>query len=123
MRYLAALLLVVLAIAVALPAEAAYCQSFQGQDVCIRWIKRSAKNYWEYRAAVSVNGKGQPVQVYDCRSRVIVDRDGTIFSFSRNDPGEVVCSLFKQRSKSLHLSDLTTPQPSSHGAAKIPDFP
>jgi hypothetical protein len=27
-----------------------------------------------------------------------------------------VCSLFKQRAKSLHLSDLTTPQASSSGS-------
>jgi hypothetical protein len=87
-----------------------HCRTLKGKPVCIDWIKRSAKRYWEYEAVVTVDGKAQPKEIYDCRSRVIVDKDDTAFSFGRNDPGSVVCDLFRERSKSMRLSDLTSPK-------------
>ncbi len=94
------------------PAEAApiHCRTLKEQRVCIEWIKRSAKRYWEYEATVSIAGVAQARQIYDCRSRVIVDKDDTAFSFGRNDPGSVVCDLFRERSKSMRLSDLSSPK-------------
>jgi hypothetical protein len=110
MRYFAALLLLLLSVWVAPPAQAAYCQTLNDHKICIVTIKRSANRYWEYQSSVSIDGKAQPSQVYDCRSRVIVEPDGTIFSFYRNEPGTVVCSLYRERSKSLQLFDLKAPQ-------------
>jgi hypothetical protein len=48
--------------------------------------------------------------VYDCRSRIIVEPDDTAIAFGRNDPGAVVCDLFRERSKSMRLSDLSAPR-------------
>jgi hypothetical protein len=90
-------------------AHAAHCRTLKGQNVCIDWIKRSAKLYWEYQAVVSIDGKPQEKQVYDCRSRVIIDDQNTAFSFGKNDPGSVVCDLYRERSKSMRLSDLRGP--------------
>jgi hypothetical protein len=112
-RYLAVLWVLLLSLGLSLtgvaPAQAAYCQTLDGHKICIVAIKRSANRYWEYQSTVSIDGQPQPSQVYDCRSRVIVEPDGTIFSFYRNDPGTVVCSLYRERSKSLQLFDLKAP--------------
>jgi hypothetical protein len=94
-------------------AEAAHCRTIKGKEICIASIRRSAKRYWEYQAIVAVAGVAQPRQVYDCRSRVIIEKDDTIFSFGRNDPGSVVCDLFRERSKSMRLSDLAAPRAKS----------
>ncbi|MFM2430816.1 MAG: hypothetical protein RLZZ511_2029 [Cyanobacteriota bacterium] len=92
-------------------AEAAIrCRTLKGQPVCIEWIKRSAKRYWEYKATVSIAGVKQPAAVYDCLSRVIVEPDDTAIAFGKNDPGAVVCDLFRERSKSMRLSDLSGPR-------------
>jgi hypothetical protein len=94
------------------PAVAAplHCRTLKDKPVCIDWIKRSAKRYWEYNATVSIAGVKQPTAVYDCLSRVIVEPDDTAVSFGRNDPGAVVCDLFRERSKSMRLSDLSAPR-------------
>jgi hypothetical protein len=109
-RYLAALWVLLLSLVWVPPAQAAYCQTLNDHKICIVTIKRSANRYWEYQSTVSIDVQPQPRQVYDCRSRVIVEPDGTIFSFYRNDPGTVVCSLYRERSKSLQLFDLKAPQ-------------
>ncbi|MEO1401691.1 MAG: hypothetical protein AAFV72_10660 [Cyanobacteria bacterium J06635_1] len=50
------------------PARAAaLCHQIKGHRICITKITRSAKNYWEYRAEVSFDGKKQSPAVYDCR--------------------------------------------------------
>ncbi len=94
------------------PAIAAplHCRTLKDRRVCIDWIKRSAKRYWEYNATVSIAGVKQPTAVYDCLSRVIVEPDDTAIAFGRNDPGAVVCDLFRERSKSMRLSDLSAPR-------------
>jgi hypothetical protein len=96
----------------AAPAVAApkHCRTLKEQPVCIDWIKRSAKRYWEYKATVTIAGVKQPTAVYDCLSRVIVEPDDTAVAFGRNDPGAVVCDLFRERSKSMRLSDLAAPR-------------
>lgn len=97
--------------AIAAPAAAAqHCRTLKDKPVCIAWIKRSAKRYWEYKATVTVNGVKQATAVYDCRSRVIVEPDDTAINFGKNDPGAVVCDLFRERSKSMRLSDLSAPR-------------
>ncbi|MBE9030132.1 hypothetical protein IQ266_10365 [filamentous cyanobacterium LEGE 11480] len=96
----------------AAPATAAvqHCRIVKGKRVCIDRIKRSAKQYWVYKATLTVNGVKQAPAVYDCVSRVIVEPDDTIIHFGKNDPSAVVCDLFRERSKSMRLSDLSAPR-------------
>ena len=35
-------------------AKAEFCRQINGQQICITKIKRSAKNYWEYRDKIFV---------------------------------------------------------------------
>lgn len=51
-----------------LPAEAYTCRNYKGHQVCIISIKRSAKNHWEYRALVNVDGVKIPLETYNCRN-------------------------------------------------------
>ncbi|HLO83621.1 MAG TPA: hypothetical protein VK203_01230 [Nostocaceae cyanobacterium] len=60
-------------------------------------IKRSANKYWEYRAAVSVDGVKRPVEIYNCKGRFQVQKDGKTVQFTKNSPGEMICSFFKDR--------------------------
>lgn len=46
-----------------------FCQVVAGRKVCLLKLDRSAKNYWEYRALVAVDGVEQPKFRYDCRQR------------------------------------------------------
>jgi hypothetical protein len=98
------LLLLTLSFTIALPAEAAFCRNSNDRLICILSIKRSAKNYWEYRAAVSIDGVKRPLEVYNCRdslrdsfaSRVRVRKDGIVAPFEPNDPAELICNLIKR---------------------------
>ncbi|MEA5627821.1 hypothetical protein [Nostoc sp. UHCC 0251] len=90
------LFLLILILSVAHPAFASVCRNYDGlrRQICILSINRSAKNYWEYRAAVSVDGVKRPTEVYNCRERVKVQQDGTVLPFEPKGPGEMVCSFF-----------------------------
>jgi hypothetical protein len=94
-KYLVLILLLILSNAVALPAVAAVCRNYNGQRICIVSINRSAKNYWEYRANVSVDGVKRPQEVYNCHQKVRAQQDGTVVPFKPNDPGELICSFFR----------------------------
>ncbi|MBE9056467.1 MULTISPECIES: hypothetical protein [Sphaerospermopsis] len=78
------------------PALATVCRNYQGQEICILSIKRSAKKYWEYRASVSINGKKTPMEVYNCRGKFKVNKDGNVTQFKGNSPGEMICSFFNK---------------------------
>jgi|ERR671932_350088 hypothetical protein len=95
-KFIALLLFLMLSFAVTLPAEASFCRNFKERSICIPHIKRSAKNYWEYRAAISIDGVARPIELYNCRDRVRVQKDGTVVHFERNDPGEILCNLLKK---------------------------
>jgi len=95
-KSIALLLLLTLLFAVALPAEASFCRHSNEHSICILSIKRSAKNYWEYRAAVTVDGVERPIEVYNCRDRIRVRKDGTVVPFDPNSPGELICSFFQR---------------------------
>ena len=73
------------------------CRTIQNQNVCILTIKRSAKNYWEYSAAVSIDGKRGRKEPYDCRGRYKTRRDGSIEYFKSPSIGALVCKTYKPR--------------------------
>lgn len=75
--------------------EAAMCRQDNGQEVCILKLKRSAKNYWEYRAKVSFDGKEQNnLEIYNCRDRTITRKGKYPVSFKLDSLGELVCKIF-----------------------------
>lgn len=100
MKYIISIALVltlvfILSFAIALPAQATFCRTVKGHNICILSIKRSAKNHWEYRASVSVDGVAKPVEIYNCRDRLRIQKDGTAVPFITDDPGELICSMLK----------------------------
>ncbi|MEG4320776.1 MULTISPECIES: hypothetical protein [unclassified Microcoleus] len=97
MKYVCYLVLLISFCCIALPAEASVCRNYQGREICIVDIKRSAKNYWEYRVILSVDGVKQPLKVYNCRSHSTVKQDGTVSAFGENNHGEFVCRFFNKK--------------------------
>ncbi|MBH8552639.1 hypothetical protein I8751_09670 [Nostocaceae cyanobacterium CENA357] len=95
-KYVPLALLLILINTVVFSAFPSVCRNYNDHIICILSINRSAKNYWEYRASVSVDGVKNPNEVYNCRERVKVKRDRTVVSFGQNDPGELICSFFKK---------------------------
>ncbi|WP_373542802.1 hypothetical protein [Chamaesiphon sp.] len=79
------------------PVRADFCRQVESQRICILDIKRSAKNYWQYQAMVSIDGIAQPSASYDCRDRLITDPDGNLSSFRSRKDGKIVCSLYRPR--------------------------
>ena len=93
---LKSILLLIFCFSVAFPADAAVCRNFDAHQICILSIKRSAKNYWEYTASVSVDKVEKPSEVYNCRDRVKIQPNKTVVPFGQKDPGEFICSFFKR---------------------------
>lgn len=84
------------------PAQAAaICRTIQDHDICILSLKRSAKNFWEYNAAVSIDGKRGPKENYNCRSRYKTLRDGSIEYFDKDSIGSLVCKIYKPTRKGM----------------------
>ncbi|MEM7554550.1 MAG: hypothetical protein AAF378_10690 [Cyanobacteria bacterium P01_A01_bin.84] len=76
-------------------AEARYiCHNYEGHNICIVKIKRSAKKYWEYKASLSIDGVKQPVETYNCRGKFKLQKDGKIISFTEDFSGKMLCGLF-----------------------------
>ncbi|WP_315789585.1 hypothetical protein [Fischerella sp. JS2] len=94
--YIIYFLVLVLFFSLVSSAEASVCRDLQGHQICIISIKRSAKNYWEYRAVVSVDGVKRPLEIYNCRQQNKVEEDGTIVPFDEVDPGKLICSYFQK---------------------------
>ena len=79
-------------------AHADMCRDRFGQKVCILKLKRSAKNYWEYRATVSLDGEKQrDKEIYNCRDRTLTRKGKYPIPFKANSPGELVCKTFQTR--------------------------
>ncbi|MGF1497265.1 MAG: hypothetical protein ACFB8W_10640 [Elainellaceae cyanobacterium] len=74
-------------------AQPDLCRILNNHTICILSIKRSAKNYWEYRAAVSVDGVKRPVEVYDCRDRRRTQPNGIVTPFEPQGAGDLICQL------------------------------
>jgi hypothetical protein len=53
------------------PAIAATCRKFQGQQICLERIQRSAKYHWQYRVTLRIDDVWQPLTLYDCRDLTI----------------------------------------------------
>lgn len=93
-KWIGLLGLLVLSWTVAFPAEASVCHMIKDHSICILSIKRSAKYYWQYRAAVSIDGVKRPVEIYNCRDRTRLRQDGVVVSFEPDGAGEFICSFF-----------------------------
>ena len=98
MKLILALIVVLLSWGIAFPAEAAFCRTVEDQQICIVDVRRSAKYYWEYRVAVSVNGIEKPIERYNCRDRVRVQQDGTVVQFDADRLGDLICGIVQRRS-------------------------
>jgi hypothetical protein len=95
-RAIVVLSLLALSLTVALPAQAAsFCRNYNDRVICILSIKRSAKYHWQYLATVSIDGIARPMEVYNCRDRSRIQRDGTVLSFEPYGAGELICNFFK----------------------------
>ncbi len=94
MKYATFVLLLILSFSVALPAFASVCKNYEGHQICILSIHRSAKNYWEYRASVSIDGVKTPIEVYNCHQRVKIQQNGTVLPFEQKSAGEMICNFF-----------------------------
>lgn len=80
--------------AIAPPAQALnYCRTVGDHQICLLDVKRSAKNYWEYRAVVSIDGQPRPLEIYNCRQRTRTLEDGTVVSFEAQGAGILICKL------------------------------
>ncbi|NJK40464.1 MAG: hypothetical protein HC934_02195 [Acaryochloridaceae cyanobacterium SU_2_1] len=78
-----------------LRAEAFSCLALQGHQICVTTLNRSAKNYWEYRVTLEIDGVQQAQEVYNCRDHLRIQADGKIRDFSDQDPHLLVCRLYK----------------------------
>lgn len=94
-KSLAVLLCLALSLAVTIPAQAAFCRQSSNGLICIVSINRSAKNYWEYRASVSIDGIKRPLEVYNCRNRIRIRKDGAVVPFESDGAGELICRFYE----------------------------
>ena len=85
-------------------ANADMCRDRFGQQVCILKLKRSAKNYWEYRATVSIDGEKRAKEIYNCRDRTLTRKGKYPIPFQPNSPGELVCKTFQKQTNTYKSS-------------------
>jgi hypothetical protein len=101
-KFVGLLLLFLLSFVGMAPSEAATCRQLNDRQICILTIKRSAKNYWEYRASVSIDGVVTPIEIYNCRDRIKTRKSGSIIRFEPNGAGELICSTLSKRNPSTY---------------------
>lgn len=89
-------LILLLSFTIAQPTQAAFCRTDKDNTICILSIKRSAKNYWEYRASVKVNGVTRPIEIYNCGDRTRIKADGKIVAFEPNSAGDLICNVLNK---------------------------
>jgi hypothetical protein len=95
-QWITFLLALIFSFAITLPAHAAFCRTLNTHKICILSIKRSAKNHWEYRAIVSIDGVEQPLEIYNCRDRVQIRPDGSVVRFDTETAGDLICNVLKR---------------------------
>ncbi len=93
MKFLAVFLVLFFSLTLCFPAQALTCRTLNQNKICILSIKRSAKNHWEYRAVVSINGQQKPMEIYNCRRKTKIDTQGQTQPFKTQGAGELICSL------------------------------
>jgi hypothetical protein len=82
-------------------AQAAdYCRLWQGRQICLERVQRSAKKHWEFRATARVDGIDRPRAAYNCRRRIWVGLDGIRHNFEAHGPGDFICNLLDKDFKS-----------------------
>ncbi|EAM48638.1 hypothetical protein WH8501_17000 [Crocosphaera watsonii WH 8501] len=77
-------------------AKAEFCRQINGQQICITKIKRSAKNYWEYRAAVKIDQETRPIEIYNCRQGHRITQEGEIIPFKSDGVGKLICRVLNK---------------------------
>ena len=77
-------------------ANAEFCRQINGQQICITKIKRSAKNYWEYRAAVKIDQETRPIEIYNCRQGHRITQEGEIIPFKSDGVGKLICRVLNK---------------------------
>lgn len=76
--------------------EAASCTTITDKQVCLVRIKRSAKNYWEYRVIFSFDGKKQRERIYNCRDFYYLQSDKLKTYYLETDPlAKYACRLYQ----------------------------
>jgi hypothetical protein len=75
-------------------AFATVCDRRNDQSICVDRIQRSAKNYWEYRVRLTVNGIVQPTVFYDCRRRQKSQANGIWVDLVEDRVDRLACSLW-----------------------------
>ena len=73
------------------PAKAALCRQINHQTICILKIKRSAKNYWEYRVSVKIDQEVRPMEIYNCREKHRITNKGAVIPFESEGVGHYIC--------------------------------
>lgn len=77
----------------AMAGEPLLCRALDNHQVCVMAIKRSAKNYWEYRVQLSIEGRLLPLERYDCRRTL--RPSATDEMPSKQSLHQLVCGLVK----------------------------
>ncbi|MEL6438790.1 MAG: hypothetical protein AAFQ80_05980 [Cyanobacteria bacterium J06621_8] len=94
--------MLILCLGFPLSADASMCGKRNGQEVCIIKLKRSAKNYWEYRAKITIDGARQKdVEIYNCRDRTLTRKGKYPIPYKSGSPGELVCQTFQNQLNSF----------------------
>ncbi|MGB5772426.1 MAG: hypothetical protein WBM32_21545 [Crocosphaera sp.] len=77
-------------------AQAEFCRQINDHQICIVKIKRSAKNYWEYRTKVRIDGETRPTEIYNCRKGYRFTQVGDIIPFKSDGVGNLICRTLKR---------------------------
>jgi hypothetical protein len=94
MKKIAMLLSFLLVLGCAISTSASpLCRTHDEHRICLVEVKRSAKNHWEYRAVVSIDGIERPQELYNCREQVRVSADGVVVPFEPNGAGMLICRV------------------------------
>ena len=91
MKFLLIALIILINLAVSSPVQASTCRNYGDQKVCIVRIKRSAKYYWRYRTEIKINGKKQPMMIYDCRQQKKFTKEGVGTPFKSQGIENFIC--------------------------------
>ncbi|MBE7385233.1 MAG: hypothetical protein F6J95_028025 [Leptolyngbya sp. SIO1E4] len=79
------------------PAQARSCYPRNGHEICLERVQRSAKYHLQYQVKATIDGKPQPLMLYNCRDRFKTPLEGPEkgfpIKFSPEGIGERLCAL------------------------------